>query len=98
MFSAMSGSRAANATAISGSDVNVSDEGGSVVFDFGALVARANELGAENDQQRADKAKIPLRTYYRLQAGEANMTLRRTSEIAQNLGIDPFALIKKSSA
>lgn len=55
------------------------------IFDFGHLVDRANAKGAENDEQRAEKAGISLSTYYRLQRGTANLKITTVGEIATNL-------------
>lgn len=55
------------------------------IFDFRHLVDCANAKGAENDEQRAEKAGISLSLYYRLQRGTANPTLNKINEMASNL-------------
>lgn len=71
-------------------------------FDFDHLIERANALGAENDEQRAEKAGISIRTYYRLQAAcrsgeEVALTLSRLGEIAANLGTTSLRLMGVTS-
>lgn len=56
------------------------------IFDFRHLVDCANAKGAENDEQRAEKAGISLSTYYRLQRGDANLKISTVGEIATSLG------------
>ncbi len=63
------------------------------IFDFRHMVDCANARGAENDEQRAEKAGISLSTYYRLQRGDANLKISTVGEIATMLGTTAARLL-----
>ena len=67
--------------------------GSSGSFDFDAFVARCNELGCITDEQRAERAGIAVRTYYRWQEGKANPSLERLARVAERLGVTPAQLM-----
>lgn len=64
----------------------------SSTFDFDHLVECANALGAENHEQRAEKAGLSIRTYYRLKNGEADLKLSQIKDIATKLGTTSLRL------
>ncbi len=91
----MTGSRTTAIAARSGSTKTVGAKCGSRSsgFDFAHLVERADALGATNNEERAAKAGVSIRTFYRLQRNELGwLTILRIADIAKNLGTTSLRL------
>lgn len=67
-------------------------------FDWDYFIQRTSELGAATPEDRAKRARISMSTYYRLQRNEANLTVRRLTEIALQLGIDRKLLLPSTTS